>query len=82
MNGDGEDDPKGPLASPVCWMDEAPDSYMGFATPDEILQAMAELTTAKPEDAARIMRAILPRIRDDRLHADLREKLRRIEAGR
>ena len=46
-----------PSVSPVCSLDEAPDAYRGYLTPAEIAAELDRL---------------LPRIRDDKLHAALR----------
>ncbi|MCA0304537.1 MAG: hypothetical protein LCH95_19185 [Proteobacteria bacterium] len=66
-----------PLASPACSASEASDVYMGFAGPDEIAAFLAELAAA--EQAGRPiddrLRAMLPRIRDDALHAALAARL-------
>lgn len=66
-----------PLASPACSASEANDVYMGFAGPDEIAAFLAELDAAeragRPVDER--LRAMLPRIRDDALHAALAARL-------
>ncbi|WP_374300310.1 hypothetical protein [Ferrovibrio sp.] len=57
-----------PSASPACSLDEAPDAYRGYLTPAEIAAELDRL---------------LPRIRDDRLHAKLkaiRDSLGELEA--
>jgi hypothetical protein len=46
-----------PNASSVCSLDEAPDAWRGYLTPAEILAELDRL---------------LPRIRDDALHAKLK----------
>lgn len=46
-----------PSASPACSLDEAPDAYRGYLTPAEIAAELDRL---------------LPRIRDDKLHAALK----------
>jgi hypothetical protein len=50
-------DERRPPASSVCSLDEAPDAYRGYLTPAEIAVELDRL---------------LPRIRDDRLHAALK----------
>ncbi|MFN4163741.1 MAG: hypothetical protein ACK4GK_04145 [Ferrovibrio sp.] len=50
-------DERRPPASSVCSLDEAPDAYRGYLTPAEIVTELDRL---------------LPRIRDDRLHAALK----------
>jgi hypothetical protein len=40
-----------PTASPVCYLDEAADHYSGYATPDEILQAIRRWLTQAPSPA-------------------------------
>ncbi len=64
--------------SPVCYVDEADDSYMGFASKAEIATFLAELAEAErsgqPTDE--MLRRVLPRIRDDHLHRELAAKLK------
>ncbi len=50
-------DKRRPAASPVCAINEAPDSYLGYLTPAEIAAELDRL---------------LPRIRDTALHAALK----------
>lgn len=50
-------DKRRPSASPACSLDEAPDAYRGYLTPAEIAAELDRL---------------LPRIRDDELHAALK----------
>lgn len=66
-----------PLASPACSASEASDTYMGFAGTDEIAAFLAELAAAEQagRDMSKRLRAMLPRIRDDRLHAALAARL-------
>jgi hypothetical protein len=75
------DRPKEP-SSPACLAHEADDAYMGFATQAEIvafLQALAEAERAgRPR--AEMLRKMLPKVRDDRLHAELSAKLRAQES--
>ena len=65
-------------ASPVCYIDEADDTYMGFASKAEIAAFLAELADAersgRPIDE--MLRRMLPRIRDDHLHRELAGKLK------
>jgi hypothetical protein len=71
-----EDEPS-PPASPACNAREAPDAYMGFASPEEIADFLADLAAREragvPVDD--VVRAMLPRVRDDRLHAELASRL-------
>lgn len=64
-------------SSPVCYIDEADDTYMGFASKAEIAAFLAELAEAErlgqPTDE--MLRRMLPRIRDDHLHSELSAKL-------
>ncbi|MFO1158386.1 MAG: hypothetical protein U1E60_06080 [Reyranellaceae bacterium] len=64
-------------ASPVCYVDEADDAYMGYASKAEITAFLAELAEAeragRPTDE--MLRQMLPRIRDDHLHRELTAKL-------
>ena len=70
------DEPKQP-SSPTCLAHEADDAYMGFATKAEIaafLKALAEAENAgRPH--AEMLRKMLPKVRDDVLHRELRAKL-------
>lgn len=65
------DDP----ASPACLAHEADDGYMGFATREEIVRFLADLDTASGSQRADLLRSMLPRIRDDVLHAELSARL-------
>ena len=75
-------DPK-EFASPACSANEANDAYMGFANRAEITAFLKELAAA--EHAGRphgeMLRKMLPRIRDDALHAELSAKLQRQESA-
>jgi hypothetical protein len=77
------DQPKEP-SSPACLAHQADDAYMGFATPAEIvafLQALAEAERAgRPH--AEMLRKMLPKVRDDHLHAELSAKLKVEESGK
>ena len=66
-----------PLASPACSASEASDVYMGFAGPAEIAAFLAELAAAEAagQPVGDRLRAMLPRVRDDRLHALLVARL-------
>jgi len=74
-------EPKQP-SSPACFAHEADDAYMGFATEAEIssfLKALAEAERAgRPQ--ADMLRHMLPKVRDDRLHAELSAKLKTEES--
>jgi hypothetical protein len=65
-------------ASPVCYIEEADDAYMGFASKAETAAFLAELAEAeqsgRPTDE--MLRRMLPRIRDDELHQELSAKLK------
>ena len=65
-------------ASPACLAHEADDAYMGFATRAEIA---AFLKTLEAADADTI-RKMLPRIRDDVLHKELKARLAAIESAK
>jgi len=65
------DDP----ASPACLAHEADDGYMGFATREEIVRFQADLDAASGSQRADLLRRMLPRIRDDLLHAELSTRL-------
>ena len=62
-------------ASPACLAHEADDTYMGFAGRNEIAAFLARLATASADE----IRKMLPRVRDDALHARLRARLAEIE---
>lgn len=63
-------------SSPACLAHEADDAYMGFATRAEIAAFLAVLETADADS----VRKMMPRIRDDLLHAELAARLRTLEA--
>jgi hypothetical protein len=75
------DEPKQP-SSPTCLAHEADDAYMGFATEAEIssfLKALAEAErTGRPQ--AEMLREMLPKVRDNRLHAELSARLKSQES--
>ncbi len=75
------DEPKQP-SSPSCLAHEADDAYMGFATEAEIssfLKALAEAERAgRPQ--AEMLREMLPKVRDNRLHAELIARLKAQES--
>ena len=75
------DEPKQP-SSPTCLAHEADDAYMGFATEAEIssfLTALAEAERAgRPQ--AEMLREMLPKVRDNRLHAELSARLKAQES--
>ena len=66
------------LASPACSAQEADDAYMGFASRAEIAAFLKEVGAAEKAGRphAELLRRMLPRIRDDALHAELSAKLR------
>ena len=71
------------LSSPACAAGEADDVYMGFAGKDEIKAFLGELAAADKNNRATAMarlREVLPRVRDDVLHAELSATLRTYEA--
>jgi hypothetical protein len=70
-------DPKEP-ASPACSAHEADDAYMGFASRAEIAAFLKELEAAERAGRphAEMLRRMLPRVRDDELHRQLRAKLK------
>jgi hypothetical protein len=70
-------DPK-ELASPACSANEADDAYMGFASRAEIAAFLRELEAAQQagRPRAEMLRLMLPRIRDDALHAEFSAMLR------
>jgi hypothetical protein len=71
-----QDQPKEP-SSPTCLAHEADDAYMGLATNAEIaafLKALAEAENAG-QPHAELLRKMLPKVRDDVLHRELRAKL-------
>ena len=65
------DDP----TSPACLAHEADDAYMGFATREEIVRFMADLEATPAAQQADMLRRMLPKIRDDVLHAELSARL-------
>jgi hypothetical protein len=69
-------DPK-ETASPACSAHEADDAYMGFASRSEITAFLTELATAEQAGRphAELLRKMLPRVRDDVLHRELKAKL-------
>ncbi len=77
MTGKPDEPDSGKSSSPVCYIDEADDTYMGFASKAEIAAFLAELADAErsgqPTDE--MLRRMLPRIRDDQLHRTLAAKL-------
>ena len=64
-------------ASPACLAHEADDAYMGFATRAEIGAFLAALAEAERvgQPHAEMLRQMLPRVRDNTLHNQLRAKL-------
>jgi hypothetical protein len=70
-------DPK-EFASPACSADEADDTYMGFASRAEVTAFLKELAAAERTGRphAEMLREMLPKVRDDTLHRELRAKLK------
>ena len=64
-------------ASPACLAHEADDTYMGFASEAEITAFLAALAEAEQTGAprAQMICDMLPRLRDDALHARLKTTL-------
>jgi len=64
--------------SPVCYVGEADDTYMGFASKTEIAAFLAGLADAerRGQPTDEMLRRMLPRIRDDRLHRELSARLK------
>ncbi len=60
------------LSSPACHAHEADDAYMGFADRAEIVRFMTNIDAASADD----IRRMLPRIRDDALYRELKERLK------
>ena len=69
------DDP----TSPACQAHEAEEGYMGFATREEIARFLKELDAAPAAAKADMLRKMLPKIRDDVLHAELKARLAAIQ---
>ncbi|MBX9946093.1 MAG: hypothetical protein K2Y40_18605 [Reyranella sp.] len=71
-------------SSPACLAHEAGDAYMGFATAAEVEAFLAKLAMAECDggSAGALLRAMLPRIRDSRLHEALSARLRAVEAAK
>lgn len=67
------------LVSPACQAHEADDGYMGFATREEIVRFLKELDAAQATAKADMLRKMLPKIRDDVLHAELKARLAAIQ---
>ncbi len=78
-----DEPPNGPPSSPACLAHEADDSYMGFATAEEIAafrQALAERQGAAPRSMIASLKKIMPRVRDDAIFAELKIVLDRQES--
>jgi hypothetical protein len=71
-------------ASPACFAHEADDAYMGYASKAEIASFLKTLAEAERNGAphAEMLRDMLPRVRDDTLHRELKAKLDAINAGK
>ena len=74
---DDEDPAPERPSSPACSMAEADDAYMGFATAAEVAAFLRELDAAQREGRpwTTLARRMLPRLRDDRLHAAIAARL-------
>lgn len=57
-------------ASPACLAHEADDAYMGFATPADIARFRIDLNAASSATKAEMLQQMLPKIRNDGLHAE------------
>lgn len=68
-----------PPSSPACLAHEADDAYMSFATREEIVRFLTDLDSAPAVGRGDLLRQMLPRIRDDAVHAELRARLEKIE---
>ena len=68
-------------ASPACLAHEADDSYMGFASREEIVRFMGDRDAAPAAAKPELLRRMLPKIRDDLLHAELKARLAEIESA-
>jgi len=71
-------------ASPACSAHEADDGYMGFASRAEIVAFLKELAAAEEagQPHSEMLRRMLPRVRDDALHRELKAKLQKQESGK
>jgi hypothetical protein len=72
--------PDNPPSSPACLAHQADDTYMGFATAEEISafrQALADAQRlgAPSESIIADLRKILPRVREDATFAELKAML-------
>lgn len=65
-------------ASPACLAHEADDAYMGFATPADIDRFRIEFDAAAGVAKAEMLREMLPKIRNDGLHAEFSALLAKI----
>jgi hypothetical protein len=77
--------PENEPASPACLAHEADDTYMGFASREELTALLAELDHAGletiPSDSplGRKLQKILPRVRDDALYRILKARLQEVK---
>jgi hypothetical protein len=71
-------------ASPACFAHEADDAYMGYASKAEITAFLRTLAEAERTGAPHsdMLRGMLPRVRDDAFHRELKAKLDAINAGK
>jgi hypothetical protein len=74
-DGAGKD---GEPSSPVCYIRETDPAYMGYASRDELIAFLNELLEAERAIAQKL-RGMLPKVRDDALHGDLKTMLARSE---
>lgn len=65
-------------SSPACLAHDADDAYMGFATADEIARFREKLAAAPAGAKAGMLREMLPKIRNDVIHAELSSLLARV----
>ncbi|HEY6717353.1 MAG TPA: hypothetical protein VI232_13525 [Reyranella sp.] len=81
MTDEPQDQPKEP-SSPACLAHEADDAYMGFATKAELAAFLKALAAAEHAGRphAEMLRKMLPKVRDDVLHRELRTKLKAQES--
>ena len=68
-------------ASPACLAHESDDAYMGFATREEIVRFLTDFDASSAAAKAEMLRQMLPKIRDDVLHAELRSRLAVLESA-
>ncbi|HTR82936.1 MAG TPA: hypothetical protein VMI56_00560 [Reyranella sp.] len=75
-----------PSSSPACLAHEADDTYMGFASREELAALLAELDHAGPgtihsdSPLGRKLQKMLPRVRDDSLYRTLKARLEPVQS--